>query len=190
MAGTTYFASPSDWGAWLAEHAAREDELWVGFWKRGSGEASISWAESVDEALCHGWIDGVRQSVDEQRYRIRFTPRRSRSKWSAKNLRRFDELEAAGRVQRPGRAAFEARAAEPAGYSYEERAAATLPEEYQHRLEANAPAWTFFQAQPPGYRQTSILWVVSAKREATRLRRLETLIEDSGNGQRIKPLRR
>ncbi len=186
----TYFDSPDAWASWLAEHAGQQDAIWVGFHKKRTGEPSLTWDEAVDEALCHGWIDGIRQRVDDRRYRIRFTPRRSRSQWSAKNVRRVTELEAAGRMLPAGRAAFEARSGDPAGYSLEQRTATTLPAEYQRELEANAAAREFFEAQPPGYRRDAIHWVTEAKREATRERRLASLIEDSANGLRIKPLRR
>ena len=185
MDETIFFSSPLDFGAWLAEHGTGEDELWVGIWKQNSGESSLSWAESIDEALCHGWIDGVRQTVDDQRYRIRFTLRRSGSRWSAKNLARVEELTAEGRMGPAGIAAYEARPRERAPERVEE-----LSPELEERLEASGEAWAFFQAQPPGYRRTSIGWVMDAKREETRVRRLETLIEDSADGIRIKPLRR
>ena len=187
---TIFFASPAAWRDWLNGHAGAGDLVWVGFWKKGAGEPSLSWDEAVDEALCHGWIDGVRQSVDDRRYRIRFTPRRPGSRWSAKNVRRVGELEAEGRLLPAGRAAFEARTGDPDGYSFAQRTAMTLPPEFQQQLEASEGAWEFFRAQPRGYRRDAIHWVTEAKREATRERRLRILIEDSEAGLRIKPLRR
>jgi uncharacterized protein YdeI (YjbR/CyaY-like superfamily) len=187
-----FFASPREWREWrewLEVHGASLDACWVGFWKQGTGQPSLTWDESVDEALCFGWIDGIRKSVDDERYRIRFTPRRARSKWSAKNLRRFDELEATGLVQPAGRAALERRTEAPAGCSFEQRTT-ELPPQYQQRFEDEPAAWAFFAAQPPGYRSGSIHWVTSAQREETRLRRLATLISDSANGERLKQLRR
>ncbi len=190
MEDAIFFTSPGEWREWLEAHATSLDECWVGFWKRGTDHPSLTWDESVDEALCVGWIDGIRRTVDEQRYRIRFTPRRRRSRWSAKNVGRVAELEAQGRLLPAGRAAFEARSDDPAGYSFQQRTATVLPSEYQRQLEANAAAWAFFQSQPPGYRRDAIHWVTEAKREATRLRRLDGLIEDSVNGLRVEPLRR
>jgi len=187
---TVFFSSPEEWTRWLDEYAADQDEVWVGLWKQGTGHPSLSWDEAVDEGLCQGWIDGIRQSVDADRYRIRFTPRRSRSKWSAKNLKRFEELRQAGRVRSGGMAAFEARVAEPSEYSFERTEAATLPPEFQRQFEDDSVAYAFFEAQPPGYRRTSIHWVMAAKRQETRQRRLRTLIEDSRSGVRIKQLRR
>lgn len=117
MDDAIFFASPREWREWLELHGASLDECWIGFWRQGAGEPSLTWDESVDEALCFGWIDGIRRSVDDRRYRIRFTPRRKRSKWSAKNLRRFEELEAAGLTKPAGRTAFEAWPIGRAGYS-------------------------------------------------------------------------
>jgi uncharacterized protein YdeI (YjbR/CyaY-like superfamily) len=184
-----FFPSPGAWRDWLLEHGESQDILWVGFWRRGTDRPTLTWDEAVDEALCHGWIDGLRRRVDDQRYRIRFTPRRPRSMWSAKNLKRVAELETAGRMRPRGTAAFEARPAEPAGYSSERSKPVTLPTAYREQLEASPSAAAFFDAQPPGYRRLSIHWVISAKREETRLRRLAALIEDSANGLKVKPLR-
>jgi uncharacterized protein YdeI (YjbR/CyaY-like superfamily) len=189
--GTTYFATPEDFGAWLTQHGAERDLLWVGFHRQETGVPSMTWHEAVDEALGHGWIDGVRQRVDEHgRYRQRFTPRRPGSNWSKRNVDRVEALTAEGRMTAAGRAAFEARDGRVAPYSFERDQPAVLPPEYQRRLEANEDAWTFFQAQPPGYRNISQHWVMSAKREETRERRLQTLIDDAANGLRIKLLRR
>lgn len=185
-----FFESHAAWGEWLGEHGASHDELWVGFWKRGTDQPTLTWEESVDEALCHGWIDGIRRSVDDQRYKIRFTPRRARSSWSTKNLNRVEELTAAGRMQPAGLAVFEAREVESASSSVDRSDPGELPPDYQQELEATPSALAFFEAQPPGYRRLSVRWVLDAKREETRLRRLRVLIEDSANGLRIKPLRR
>ena len=187
----TFFATPAEFGRWLARHHADVAELWVGFHKKGTGTPSITWPESVDEALCVGWIDGVRRSLDEARYVIRFTPRRAGSIWSAVNVRRAQALIADGRMQPAGLAAFEARsAAKTAVYSFERKEEARLepPEERTFRRER--AAWRNFQAMPPGYRRTALHWVVSARRAETRARRLATLIADSAAGVRIKQLRR
>jgi uncharacterized protein YdeI (YjbR/CyaY-like superfamily) len=182
----TFFDSPAAFRAWLDEHHETAKELWVGFYKKSSGRPSITWPESVDEALCFGWIDGIRKSVDDTSYTIRFTPRKPRSNWSAVNIARVADLTRLGRMRPAGRTAFEQRVAEKPGvYSYEQRHTVQLDDALEQPFRANQPAWDFFQAQPAGYRQMAIWWVVSAKREATRLKRLATLIEDSAQGRRI-----
>ena len=185
-----FFATPADFRAWLEEHHAGETEVFVGFYRRSTGRPTITWKESVDEALCFGWIDGVKRSVDAESYSIRFTPRRRRSIWSAVNIKRAGELIAEGRMTPAGRAAFERRTEDrSAVYSHEQRRAAQLEPEQQMRLEANAGAWSWFQAEAPSYRRAAIHWVTSAKRPETRERRLQALIADSAAGQRIKPMR-
>jgi uncharacterized protein YdeI (YjbR/CyaY-like superfamily) len=186
-----FFSSPSEWRAWLADNHQALDELWVGFHKRGSGRPSITWPESVDQALCFGWIDGRRQSIDSERYKIRFTPRRARSHWSAVNVARFRELEAAGLVAEAGRRAFSARSEErTAQASYERTEEARLDASGERLLRANSRASAFFLAQAPWYQRAAIHWVISAKREETRRRRLERLIEDSAAGRTVPPLTR
>jgi uncharacterized protein YdeI (YjbR/CyaY-like superfamily) len=186
-----FFATPEDFRAWLERHHADGGELWVGFYKRGSGQPSITWPESVDEALCFGWIDGLRKSIDETRYRIRFTPRTPTSKWSSVNIRRMAELIAAQRVRPAGLAAFERRDEAKSGvYSYEQRHTSAFTPEQERRFRANAKAWARFQARPPWYRRTATWWVVSAKRDETRERRLTTLIESSERGEPIRELKR
>jgi uncharacterized protein YdeI (YjbR/CyaY-like superfamily) len=185
-----FFATPADFRAWLAEHHETETELLVGFYKKGSGRPSITWPESVDEALCFGWIDGVRRRVDDEAYSIRFTPRKRSSIWSTVNVRRMGELVAAGLVAPAGLRAFEARREDRSGvYGHERATPAELEPDQQRRLEADAEAWAWFSAQAPSYRRTAIHWVVSAKRAETRERRLATLIEDSRAGVKVKPLR-
>ena len=186
----TYFATPAAFRAWLAEKHDREDVLWVGYWKKATGRPSITWPESVEQALCYGWIDGLRRSIDDERYAIRFTPRREGSTWSARNLETYADLDGRGEIEAPGRAAFERRDPENTNrYSFE-RERVELADEYRRLLEADEAAWAFFQSQPPSYRKPAVHWVMSAKRESTRRRRLEALIEDSAAGLRIKPLRR
>ena len=163
----------------------------VGFYKTHTGRPSLTWPQSVDEALCVGWIDGVRHRVDEERYTIRFTPRRQGSIWSLVNIRRVRALMKAGRIRPAGLKAFEARRPDrSAVYSFEQRTSATFGEAEVRRFRANRAAWRFFEAQPPGYRRVATFFVMSAKREETRVRRLERLIADSANGLRIGPLRR
>jgi uncharacterized protein YdeI (YjbR/CyaY-like superfamily) len=186
-----FFAGPDQWRAWLARHHATAGELWVGFHKRGTGRPSLTWPESVDQALCYGWIDGVRKSLGAESYMIRFTPRRAGSTWSKVNLARIEELEASGLMQPAGRAAHAARTAAKSGiYSYEQRAEARLTPEQERTFRRNRKAWSYFQAEAPWYRRTATYWVASAKREETRAKRLTTLIADSAAGKRIGPLRR
>jgi uncharacterized protein YdeI (YjbR/CyaY-like superfamily) len=187
----TFFATPDELRAWLAEHHEARDELWVGFHKKATGRSSVTWPQAVDQALCFGWIDGVRKSLGDESYKIRFTPRKSRSTWSAINVRRYGELLAEGLVAPAGVAAFERRAEDrTAIYSYENRDKAVFEDEQEARFRADAAAWEWFQAQPPSYRRTATYWVVSAKRPETRERRLTRLIEDSAAGRTIPPLTR
>jgi uncharacterized protein YdeI (YjbR/CyaY-like superfamily) len=185
----TFFKTPAAWRTWLEEHHADRTELWVGFYKKGSGRPSITWPESVDGALCFGWIDGVRKSLDDERYVIRFTPRRQGSVWSAVNIRRMAELEKLGLVSAAGKQAFERRRDDRSAiYSYEQRKAAALTPAQQAQLEANGPAWAFFSAQAPWYRRVVAHWVTSAKKVETQQKRLARLIEDSAAGRRIAPI--
>jgi uncharacterized protein YdeI (YjbR/CyaY-like superfamily) len=180
-----FFRSPTDFRRWLEQHAAKSRELLVGFYKVGSGKPSMTWPQSVDQALCFGWIDGVRRNLDVTRYTIRFTPRKPRSVWSAVNIRRVAELRELGLMQPPGLEAFEARRENRSGiYSYEKRPA-RLPEPYAGELKAVPRAFEFFAGQAPSYRRAAIWWVISARQEATRLRRLGLLISDSEHGRRI-----
>ena len=182
----TFFQLPSDLRKWFEKNHATAPELWVGFYKKGSGKASITWPESVDEALCFGWIDGIRKSVNEVSYKIRFTPRRRGSIWSAVNIKRATALTDERRMRPTGVKAFAARRENKSGiYAYEQRHA-ELEEPYNGMLKKNKAAWDFFQAQPPSYRKTLGWWIVSAKKEETRLKRLEKLIEESARGKRMR----
>jgi uncharacterized protein YdeI (YjbR/CyaY-like superfamily) len=186
----TFFKSQSDFRNWLKTYHAASKELLVGFYKKGSGRRSITWPESVDEALCFGWIDGIRRSLDAVSYTIRFTPRRPSSIWSAINIKRAQELIDQGLMRPAGLKAFQAKKENRSGiYSYEQRSD-RLPEPYEKQIRKNRTAWKFFQAQPPWYRKTAGWWVVSAKKEETRLKRLTKLVEDSANGRTIAPLTR
>jgi uncharacterized protein YdeI (YjbR/CyaY-like superfamily) len=185
-----FFPTPADWRAWLEANHETETEVLVGFYKKGSGKPSITWPESVDQALCFGWIDGVRRSLGEEAYTIRFTPRKATSNWSAINVKRHGELREAGLVAPAGIAAFERRREDrTAIYSYEQDEA-KLSTDYERRLRANAAAWDYFSSRPPWYRRTAIHWVTRAKKEETRERRLNQLIEDSAAGRTIGPLTR
>jgi uncharacterized protein YdeI (YjbR/CyaY-like superfamily) len=180
-----FFSSPMHFRKWLAQNHASATELWVGYHKKDSGRPSITWPESVDEALCFGWIDGIRKSVDSTRYKIRFTPRRSTSIWSAINIRRVQVLRADDRMQPAGLKAFAARRENTSGiYSYEQRRA-ELEKPYQSMLKKNKAAWDFFQVQPPSYRKRIAWWIISAKREETRLSRLQKLIEAFARRDRL-----
>ncbi len=180
-----YFASAAKFRQWLHKHHAEASELLVGFWKKGVDQPTLTWTESVQEALCYGWIDGIRKSVDAQRYQIRFTPRKAASIWSAINIRHVETLIAEGRMQPPGMRAFEARTAERSViYSYE-REHAELDAASSKRFKANRAAWKFFEAKPASYRRACIWWVISAKREETRTKRLEQLIADSAAGKTV-----
>ena len=186
MSDPTFFATPEDFRAWLEKHHQTEKELLVGFYKKGSGRPSITWPESVDEALCFGWIDGVRKSLGEESYTIRFTPRKPDSNWSAVNVARVAELTRLDRMRPAGLAAFEKRSEAKTGiYSYEQRKEAKLEKALEKQLRADKKAWEFFQAQPPGYRQLMIFWVMDAKKEETLQKRLSKLIEESAQGRRI-----
>jgi len=180
-----YFSTSAALRRWLERNHATVRELWVGYYKVGTGRPSVTWPESVDEALCFGWIDGIRKSIDERRYSIRLTPRRPGSNWSTVNIGRALALKRRGLLQPPGLAAFRARKGDRTGvYSYENRSA-TLVEPYATRLRRNRGAWTFLRAQSPSYQKAVNWWVVSARHEATRLRRLEQLVEHSANGRLI-----
>lgn len=180
-----FFETPAQFRTWLQRHHRTADELWVGFYKKGTGRPSITWPEAVDEALCFGWIDGIRKSLDAESYTNRFTPRRKGSNWSAINIRRMHALVEAGRARAAGKKAFAARDGRPPAYSFEQRAAPAFDAALDARFREDRAAWTFFQAQPPGYRRMATWFVVSAKQEATRLRRLEVLISHSAAGQRL-----
>ena len=187
----TFFATPSAFRTWLKKHHEQRRELLVGFYKKDSHKPSITWPESVDQALCFGWIDGVRKSVNDVSYAIRFTPRKPGSTWSDVNVRRVEELRKLGLMDPAGIRAFERRQDDTTDiYSYEQGKAAKLDAAAERTFRANQKAWQFFQDQAPWYRRTAIWWVVSAKKEETRLRRLATLIEDSARGRTIAPLTR
>ncbi len=184
-----YFASAAAFGRWLENNHDRAAELWVGFWKKGTGKPTLTWPDSVDEALCWGWIDGLRRSVDDERYAIRFTPRKPASTWSRVNIAKVEKLTAEGRMRPPGLAVWRKRDPEKSEvHSYENRK--ELSPAYRARLRSNADVWAWWSAQPPGYRRTAGHWVMAAKREETRERRLATLIAEAGKGRKIKPLRR
>jgi uncharacterized protein YdeI (YjbR/CyaY-like superfamily) len=181
----TFFATPADFRRWFEKNHDKATELLVGFYKRDSGRPSITWPESVDQALCFGWIDGVRKRIDDISYTIRFTPRKRVSTWSAINIRRVEELKKLGLMQPAGLRAYEARSAKKSGiYAYENPPKELLPAD-EKKFRANRKAWEYFNTQAPSYRRVAIYWIMSAKREETRARRLALLIEDSAAGRRL-----
>ena len=186
-----FFETPADFRAWLEAHHDSETELLVGFYKKGSGKASITYPESVEQALCFGRIDGVRRTVDSESYEMRFTPRRPGSFWSRVNIARMQGLIEAGLAHPAGLAAFARRTAERSGaYSFEQDELPQLTPDYKSEFEANTEAWDYFQRQAPWYRRTAIFWVMDAKREETRRKRLDTLIQCSAEGRTVPPLTR
>ena len=186
-----FFPTPSTFRAWLEKHHSVRQELWVGFYKKSSGKPSITWPESVDEALCFGWIDGLRKNVDEVSYTIRFTLRKPRSTWSAINIKRAQELSAAGRMSAAGLMAFAKRSDDRSAiYSYEQRKSAKLEVADEKKFRANQAAWSFFQSRPPSYRRLATYWVTSAKKEETKIKRLGILINCSARSESIGPMKR
>lgn len=186
-----FFPSTSSWRAWLEKHHAKTEELWVGLYKRDSGKPSITWPEAVDGALCFGWIDGIRKSIDDISYKIRFTPRKARSVWSAINVRRATELSRLGLMHPAGLAAFQKRDGQRSEiYSYEQRKNAKLPPALEKKFRAHPDAWKFFRAQAPWYQRTSTYWVISGKKEETKLKRLAVLVDHSERQRKIPPLDR
>jgi uncharacterized protein YdeI (YjbR/CyaY-like superfamily) len=184
-----YFAAPAELREWLSRHHEDETELIVGYHKRGTGRPSLTWTESVDEAICFGWIDGIRRRVDDERYQIRFTPRKTGSIWSAVNIAKVAELTVQNRMTPAGVRAFAARRTERSGiYSHEQRADAALTEEQITTFQADAAAWQWYCAQPPWYRRATAHWVLSAKQQTTRDRRFGQLVADSVAGRNVAPL--
>lgn len=185
-----FFPEAADFRAWLDAHHTSADHLWVGYFKKATGKPSVTWEHTVEEALCYGWIDGIRKPRDEESYSIRFTPRNPKSVWSQRNIDLVVRLTAEGRMKPAGLAAFAHKDAHPdSGYRVAERTE-ELTAEMIERFEETPGAWEFWQTQPEGYRRQATHWVLSAKREETRQRRLSTLIHDSAHRLRIKHLRR
>ena len=181
----TFFEKPEQWRKWLEKNHKTEIEIIVGFYKKGSGRASITWPESVDEALCFGWIDGVRKSISEEAYIIRFTPRKSGSIWSSVNIRKIEELTAKGLMHPAGHEAFAKRKPEKSAIYSFEQGKVELDPAYEKKLKANKKAWAFFQSKGASYQKVCRWWVMSAKQEATRLKRLDILIADCAEARLI-----
>lgn len=189
---TIFFDSPFAFYKWLEEHHESKQEQWVGYYKKHTGKPSMTWPESVDQALCFGWIDGLRRSVDEDRYRIRFTPRKATSIWSDVNVKRYAELLKEKRIQPAGKAAYARKKSNKSGvYSFEQDPESLrLPVQYEVVFQENKSAWTFYKSLSPSALKASIWWVISAKQEATRQRRLAEFIQCCAEGRKIKHLRR
>ncbi|WP_433726195.1 YdeI/OmpD-associated family protein [Actinoplanes sp. CA-051413] len=186
-----FFADASELRAWFLEHHADAPELLVGYYKKHTGRPTVQHTEAIEQALCFGWIDSIGRRIDDERYQVRFTPRRKGSVWSAVNVAKIAELTAAGQMHPAGLHAFESRKPERvAAYSYEQPADAVLDAEQTARFEGEEAAWNWFSAQPASYRRAAVHWVVSAKREETRQRRLGQLITDSAAGRTVPPLTR
>ena len=185
----TFFESRAAFRKWLTENGEGVPVLWIGFYKKASGRPSVTYEEAVEESLCFGWIDGVRYSIDKDAFRQRFTPRTAKSNWSAVNIKRAEALIAQGLMTEAGMREFAKRDAQAAAYSYEQRRDGLSPE-YEARFKAQPEAWAFFEKQAPWYRRAAGFWVMDAKREETRERRLANLIADSAAGRRIGLLSR
>ena len=185
-----FFPAPADFREWLDAHHATADHLWVGYYRKNSSRPSVTWEDTVEEALCYGWIDGTRKSLDDESFMIRFTPRKSKSVWSQRNIDLVRRLTAQGRMKAEGLAAFAFKDVHPdSGYATA-KFDGTLTDQMVTQFKQTEGAWEFYQEQPPGYRKQTARWVTSAKREETRERRLATLIADSANRLRIKQLRK
>ena len=180
-----YFNSQAEFRQWLERNHDKSSELWVGLHKKKSNKPSVSYKEAVDEALCFGWIDGVRKSVNENSYTIRFTPRRPRSIWSRINIKRANELKELGLMKPSGLRAFEGRDPKKADIYSFENAPRKLDPEFEQRFKKNKKAWAFFETLPPFFKKTCVFWLMSAKKEQTRLSRLERLIDSCARGERL-----
>lgn len=187
MLDPIFFKNKNEFHLWLEEHS-KTIELWVGYYKKCTGIESMTWSESVDVALCFGWIDGIRKTIDDERYKIRFTPRKLTSVWSAVNVKKVDKLITEGKMRPEGLNLFNKRT-DKIGYTSQDRNI-PLSREFEQQLKANKKAWLFLSNLAPSYKRESIWWVMSAKRAETRLKRFEILLESSEEGQKIPSLRK
>ncbi len=180
-----FFSNPSEFRNWLEANYQSVTELWVGYYRKETGKPSMTWSDSVDQALCFGWIDGIRKKIDDERYCIRFTPRKPGSTWSRINIAKVEEMTRQGLMFPAGLEAFRHRKENKSGiYSFENEIR-DLPDEYAEIFQKNSTAWRFYSAQPPSYRKTMTHWILSAKQEATKMKRLERLISESEANKRI-----
>ncbi|NJO92794.1 MAG: bacteriocin-protection protein [Chloroflexia bacterium] len=185
-----FFENQFEFRNWLEQYSLINKELWVGFYKKNTSKPTLTWPESVDQALCFGWIDGIRKSIDNESYTIRFTPRNPKSNWSLVNIKKVEELQKAGLMKPAGMKLFEERSIEKSGQYSFEQSLIKLPEEYLIRFNENKTAWIFFNNSPPSYRKAALQWVMNAKMEVTRLKRLDALIRDSADKLKVGILRR
>jgi uncharacterized protein YdeI (YjbR/CyaY-like superfamily) len=190
MEKPVFFKSPFEFHKWLKKNHVKKQELWIGFYKKTAAKKGITYPEALDEALCFGWIDGIRKSVDDVRYKIRYTPRKHRSIWSTVNIKRANELKKLGLMQPTGLRTFIERDERRTKLYSFEQGPLRLGPSYEKKFKQNRTAWNFFQSQPPSYQKPAMWWVISARQEDTRVRRLNTLIKDSEEGRRIKLLQR
>jgi len=188
MVDVIFFNNPEEFSDWLEEHHAEASEVWVGYFRKSTQRTSLTWSSSVDVALCFGWIDGLRKTIDEKSYKIRFTPRKKTSVWSAVNVKKVKAQIQLGKMKPAGLNVFNSRTDEK-GYSSEDRNV-QLAKEYEEQINVNQPAWLFFTHLAPSYKRDSIWWVMSAKKEETRLKRLGILITSSEVGLKIPTLRK
>jgi uncharacterized protein YdeI (YjbR/CyaY-like superfamily) len=188
MEEVIFFKNQKEFSDWLEEHHAKANEVWVGYFRKSTGRASLTWSNSVDVALCFGWIDGIRKTIDEQSFKIRFTPRKVASVWSAVNVKKIETLIQLGEMRPEGMYVFNNRTDEQ-GYSSEQRNV-QLAQEYEEQIKSNNTAWLFFSSLAPSYKRDSIWWVMTAKKDETRLKRLEILIDSSEAGLKIPALRK
>lgn len=187
MTSPRFFETPAAFRAWLETNASTTSELLVGYHKVATGRPSMSWSESVEEALCFGWIDGVRKRVDQDTYSIRFTPRKATSIWSAVNISKFEQLRAQGRMTPAGESAFASRTeAKSVIYAYEQESTAELSPDEIRAFKRHRRAWRFFEATPPSYKKVILHWVTTAKRPETRASRLAKLVDACAAGQRLR----
>jgi len=180
-----FFSNHSEFHVWLEQNHQSESELWVGYYRKETGKPSMTWSDSVDQALCFGWIDGIRKKIDDERYCIRFTPRKPGSTWSRINIAKVEEMTRLGLMFPAGLEVFRLRKENKSGiYSFENEIR-DLPDEYSRIFKKNSAAWKFYSAQPPSYRKTMTHWILSAKQEVTKMKRLERLISESEANKRI-----
>ena len=189
MVKPRFFKDQKFFRKWLAKYHQTKNEQWVGYYKKGSGKASMTWSESVDQALCYGWIDGLRKSIDDISYMVRFTPRKKGSHWSLVNLKKVDELKKLGLMEPAGMAIFEARDRKKVALAAHEQKQVTLDPAYLKELKSNPAAWQDFESRTASYRKQCIWWVMSAKKKETQLSRLATLIICCAEGKKVPPLR-
>jgi uncharacterized protein YdeI (YjbR/CyaY-like superfamily) len=183
-----FFKTTAALRKWLEKNHNKKDELWMGYYKKSSGKQGVIYKQALDVMLCFGWIDGISKGIDDEKYCQRYTPRRAKSIWSAVNIKKIEELSKAGMMHEAGLAAFNNRDKKLAGlYSFEQKEI-KMPTVFLKMLKANKKAWEYFSKMPPGYRKTATWWVISAKQEETKLRRIRTLIADSEAGRKIGPL--